>query len=135
METGSAPIHMKMPMPARQLPITGSAHKATVVGNDRMRTVLAARHMAAERRCAAALDGTHDLHLVEADVPGIGASPRRSMVAEYIRDLQARTGHGLGLLARQRWRNGVTHRQLLSWMRSMTPRSSRQGTPPAIDNL
>jgi hypothetical protein len=28
METESATIHRKMPMPARQLPITGSAHKA-----------------------------------------------------------------------------------------------------------
>jgi hypothetical protein len=27
------------------------------------------------------------------------------------------------------------HRQLLSWMRLTTPRSSRQGIPPAIDNL
>src|SRR5450755_4182348 len=108
---------------------------AAVVGNDRVRAVLAARHMAAERRRAAALDGTHHLHLVEADVPGIGSAPRRPMVAKYIRDFQARTGHGRGLLARPRWRTGVTHRQLLSWMRSMRPRSSRQGTPPATDNL
>jgi len=34
METGSAAIHRKMPMPARQLPITGSAHKAAVIGDD-----------------------------------------------------------------------------------------------------
>jgi hypothetical protein len=108
---------------------------AAVVGNDRMRAVLAAGHMAAERRRAAALDGTHHLHLFEADVPSVGSAPRRPMVAKYIRDLQARTGHGRGLLARPRWRTGVTHRQLLSWMRSMRPRSSRQGTPPATDNL
>jgi hypothetical protein len=55
-----------------------------------MTAVLAARPVAAERRCAAALDGIHDLHLIEADVPGIGASPRRSMVAEYICDLLRR---------------------------------------------
>ena len=30
----------------------------------------------------------------EADVPGIGAPPRRSVVAEDIRDLQRWTGHG-----------------------------------------
>jgi hypothetical protein len=40
--------------------------------------------MAAERRGAAALDGRHHLHLVEADVPGIGTTPRRSVVAEDI---------------------------------------------------
>jgi len=40
--------------------------------------------MAAEGRRAAALDRTHDLHLIEADVPGIGATPRRPMVAEDI---------------------------------------------------
>src|SRR5580704_13462212 len=110
---------------------------AAIVGDDGVSAllVLAARHMAAEGRRAAALDRTHDLHLIEADVPGIGATPRRPMVAEYIRDLQGRTGHGRGLLGRHHWRNGVTHGQLLSWMRSMTPRSSRQGTPPAIDNL
>jgi len=34
METKSATIHRKMPMPARQLPITGSAHKAAVIGDD-----------------------------------------------------------------------------------------------------
>jgi hypothetical protein len=44
--------------------------------------------MAAELCRAAVLDRTHDLHLVEADVPGIGATPRRPMVAKYIRDLQ-----------------------------------------------
>src|SRR6266704_3629761 len=38
-----------------------------------------------------------------------------------------------------RWRNGVTDSvligKLLSWMRLKTPRSSRQGAPPAIDDL
>jgi hypothetical protein len=44
--------------------------------------------MAAERRCAAALDRTHDLDLAEADMAGIGFAPRCPMVAEDIRDLQ-----------------------------------------------
>jgi hypothetical protein len=44
--------------------------------------------MAAERRCAAALDRTHDLHLAKADMAGIGFAPRCPMVAEDIRDLQ-----------------------------------------------
>ena len=50
---------------------------AAVIGDDGVRTVLAARHMAAKRRRAAALDGRHHLQLVEADVAGIGTSPRR----------------------------------------------------------
>jgi hypothetical protein len=62
---------------------------------------LAARDMTAERRGAAALDRTHDLQLVEADVSGIGATPRRPMVAEDIRDLQHWTGHGRWLLRRR----------------------------------
>ena len=52
--------------------------------------------MTAERRRAAALDRTHHLHLVEADVPGIGLAPRRPVIAENIRDLQRWTGHGRG---------------------------------------
>jgi hypothetical protein len=44
--------------------------------------------MPAERGRAAALDGRHHLQLVEADMPGIGSTPRRPVVAEDIRDLQ-----------------------------------------------
>jgi hypothetical protein len=62
---------------------------------------LATRHMPAERGGAAALDGRHHLHLVEADVPGIGTTPRRSVVAEDIRDLQCWTRHRCGLLGRR----------------------------------
>src|SRR5450759_2372456 len=67
---------------------------AAIVGDDGVSAllVLAARNMAAERHRAAALDRTHDLHLVEADVPGIGQTPRRPVVAEDIRDLQRWTG-------------------------------------------
>jgi hypothetical protein len=43
--------------------------------------------MAAERRRAAALDRRHHFQLVEADVTGIGSTPRRSVIAEDIRDL------------------------------------------------
>src|SRR4029077_21198812 len=68
---------------------------AGVVGDDGMSAllVLAARHMPTEGHRAAALDRAHDLHLVEADVPGIGATPRRPVVAEYIRALQLWAGH------------------------------------------
>jgi hypothetical protein len=49
--------------------------------------------MAAERRCAAALDRAHDLHLAKAHMASVGAPPRRPVVAEDIRDLQSWTGH------------------------------------------
>ena len=78
--------------------ITSSGRASRV---DRVCAVLAAFDMAAERRRAAALDGTHHLHLVEADVSGIGTTPRRSVVAEDIRDLQCWTGHRCGLLRRR----------------------------------
>ena len=57
------------------------------------RRVLAARDMAAERRRAAALDRRHDLQLAEAHMTGVGFTPRRSMVAEDIRNLQPWTRH------------------------------------------
>ena len=75
---------------------------AAVVGNHSMGAVLAARDVAAERHRAAALDGRHHLHLVEADVPGIGAAPCRPVVAEDIRNLQRWTGHRRRRLRRQR---------------------------------
>ena len=68
-------------------PLPIAPHKAAVVGDDGIGAVLAARDMTAERHGAAALDGRHHLHLVEADVPGIGAAPRRPVVAEDIRNL------------------------------------------------
>jgi hypothetical protein len=70
---------------------------AGVVGDDRVGAVLTALDMTAERRCAAALDGRHYLQLVEADVPGVGRTPRRPVVAEDIRDLQPWTQHALYL--------------------------------------
>ena len=63
METRSVAIHRKMPMPARQLPITGFAHKTRVVGDSLVVAVLAARDMTAERRGAAVLDRRHDFQL------------------------------------------------------------------------
>lgn len=75
-----------------RLPITGFAHKATVVGDDRVaaRAVLTPRNVPAECRRAAALDGRHYLHLLEADVTAVGITPRSAMIAEDVRDLQAR---------------------------------------------
>ena len=55
--------------------------------------VLTTRNMAAERRCAATLDRTHDFELAEAHMAGIGLTPRRSEVAEDIRDFESGTDH------------------------------------------
>src|SRR5260370_17646345 len=66
---------------------------ARVIGDLRVGTllVLAARDMAAERCRAAVLDRRHHLELAEADRGGVGLTPRRSMGAEDIRDLQVWT--------------------------------------------
>ena len=69
---------------------------AGVVRDLRMaaRRVLAARDMPTERRRATALDRTHHLQLVEADVPAIGLPPSRAVIAEDVRDLQSWLSHG-----------------------------------------
>ena len=56
--------------------------------------VLAARDVPAERRRAAALDRTHHLQLVEADMPAVGLTPSRAVIAEDVRDLQSWSSHG-----------------------------------------
>jgi hypothetical protein len=63
---------------------------AAIVRNNRVGAarVLAARNTPTERRRAATLDRTHDLHLLEADVAAVGFAPSGTMVAEDIRDLQ-----------------------------------------------
>ena len=63
-----------------------------VVGDVRVRALLAARDMPAESRRAAALDGRHDLQLAEAHVTGVGVTPRRSVAAEDVRHLDRRAG-------------------------------------------
>ena len=90
METKSATIHRKMPMPARQLPITEFAHKTGVIGDLRIGAllVLAARDMATERCRAAVLDRRHHLELAEAHMAGIGPAPWRAVAAEDVRDLR-----------------------------------------------
>ena len=49
--------------------------------------------MTTECRTAAGLDGRHHLELVEADVSCMCLTPRRSLGAEDIRDLQGLSGH------------------------------------------
>ena len=68
--------------------------------------------------------------LVAGIVPGVERQPLKRLTADEAALLK--------LL--HRWRNeagqaGRQHRQLLSWMRLTTPRSSRQAAPPAIDDL
>ena len=93
METKIAAIHRKMPMPARQLPINGFAHKAAVVGDRGVGAVLAARDVSAEGRRAAALDGAHHFELEQAHVTAVGMTPRGPVVTEDVRDLQSWAGH------------------------------------------
>src|SRR5271165_3324843 len=88
METKSSTIHRKMPMPARQLPITGSAHKAGVVSDAHVRAILAALDVAAERSGATGLDRRHDLQLAETDMTSVGSPPRRPMGAKDVGNLR-----------------------------------------------
>src|SRR5438132_10323535 len=69
---------------------------AGVVGDLGMATprVLAARDMATERCRTTALDHTHHLQLVEAQMPAPGLTPSRTVVAENVRDLQSWSNHG-----------------------------------------
>ena len=63
---------------------------ATIVADDGVstRTVLATRDMTSECCRAAALDRTHHLHLVEADMPRVSQTPSGAVVAEDVRNLQ-----------------------------------------------
>src|SRR5262249_10149028 len=72
---------------------------AAVVGNGRIGTVLAARAEARQGCRATALDCRHHLELAEAHMAGIGLTPCRAVVAEYIRDLQSWTRHARRALA------------------------------------
>jgi hypothetical protein len=54
---------------------------ARVVGDVLMSAVFTPRNMSAERSCAAALNGTHDLQLIKADMPHVYRTPGCSMIA------------------------------------------------------
>src|SRR5262245_8824612 len=62
----------------------------TVVGDAGMSAgvVLATCNMAAERRRAAALDRTHYLQLLQADVAAVDLTPSGAVIAENVRDFQ-----------------------------------------------
>ena len=57
------------------------------------RRVLATCDVAAERHCAAALDRTHHLQLVEAHMAAVGLTPSGTVIAEDVRDLQSWSNH------------------------------------------
>ena len=101
---------------------------ARIIGNERVRAVLAARDMAAEYCRAAALDSRHHFQLVEADVASICLTPRCPVVAEDIRDLQRWTGH----LRRRLRRRLVFLAPLLGFLRPLTLRL-RQPVKRALD--
>jgi hypothetical protein len=107
-----------------RLPITKFAHKAGVVTNNGVRTSLAARDMATERRRPARLDRRDCSELPKANVPFVGCAPRCSMGAEYVRHL-----HGLSCLATAAAQGPQTARQeLLSGYRAL-----RSGRPIGSD--
>ena len=82
-------------MTLRAMPIA-----TTIIGDDFVGAVLAARDMPAEGRRAAALDRRHHLQLGKAHMAGVGFAPRRSVITEDICDLQSRTPHDPGLCGR-----------------------------------
>lgn len=62
-----------------------------------MGAVAASFDMTAEGGCAAGLDGTHGLELLQAH--GVTVAIRRAVLAEDIGQLKAGPGHGLRLWA------------------------------------
>ena len=72
----------------RQLPITGFAHKAAVVGDPLVTAVLASFDMTAQGRGAAMLNRRHDLELMEAQVSGMGSPIGGAGGTEDIGDLE-----------------------------------------------
>jgi hypothetical protein len=85
METKSAAIHRKMPMPARQLPITGFAHKTGIIGDADCPAVVALLDMTAERCYPAGRDGAHDAPLNATEMAGVRVPKSFAVAAEHVR--------------------------------------------------
>src|SRR6202007_1651560 len=83
------------------LPITEFAHKATVVGNALMPTVLTGIDVAAQRRRATVFDRRHDLELGQAQVTGLNGTIAGSFTPKNIGDLDrgAKAGSAARILA------------------------------------
>jgi hypothetical protein len=93
METKSAANHRKIPMRTRQLPITGFAHKAGVVGDARQAASVAVFDVTAERRRAAGRNRGHDATLAAADMPGVTLKIGVAMPAEDVGEFERRPLH------------------------------------------
>ena len=91
METKSAAIHRKMPMPARQLPITGFAHKAAIVCDPLVPAVDAALDVTTERGGPACFDRRHHPQLGSAQMSGVGDAESVAVLAKDVRHLERRT--------------------------------------------
>ena len=66
---------------------------AGIIGDARVRAVLAALDMTAERGGAAMFDRRHDLQLGETDMAGVGLAPVRTMGVKNVGDLKTRPRH------------------------------------------
>jgi hypothetical protein len=88
METRRAAIHRKMPTLPRRLPITGSAHKAGVVGATHQSAIRAGLSVAAQCRRPAQLDGAHHAPFDAAQVSVMGTAISAAVAAEDIRHFQ-----------------------------------------------
>jgi hypothetical protein len=82
------------PLPRRRaLALRAVAVAAGIVGDARVRAVLAALEVSAELGGSTGLDRRHDLQLAEAHMAGIGLAPHRPMGSKDVGDLQARPRH------------------------------------------
>ena len=90
METKCTVIYGKMPMLGRQLPITGSAHKAGIISNADRFTVHALLDMPAQASGSAHLDRAHDAALDTPEMSIVCLTVMFAVAAEYIRHLKPR---------------------------------------------
>ncbi|MBB4112762.1 hypothetical protein FHT80_002081 [Rhizobium sp. BK226] len=88
METKSATIHRKMPLPARQLPITESAHKAEIIGDASHAAVIAGIDVSTEPWCAAGFDRTHATSFVAAKMTDVITAIITTMPPKDVGDLK-----------------------------------------------
>jgi hypothetical protein len=86
--SGGEPLETHQPLALRAMAVTTG-----VVGVARQAAVVAPLDMAAERRCPARGDGTHDASLDAAEMTGMRLLERFAVAAEDIRHLQGRS-HG-----------------------------------------
>ena len=82
------PVARRRSLALRAVPVF-----AGIIGDVLVATFGAARHMPAERFGPAGLNRRHYFLLAEADMPGIGLPPRRTMGTEDVSDLQLGPGH------------------------------------------